>query len=533
MKKLLTVLVALLLFATVACNAEPSGENSAASVDAGSAFSQTSDNENSSESAAAWASDSGSGEQDAGETAEEGLVAFWDFDEIDNGFVADKSGNGHDAAVHGSPKIEDLTDGKAIMLSESGDNLFVEDDNDFDFKKTDDFSAVARVKWNGTYPSGWPCIFNRGLMTKAYAFNYFGFWIEHGTGIAQCGVSNYNANGCLNLPAKQALDTNWHTFKLVQRGDKGKLYFYIDEVLQASSSSISSVSTQPLFIGYNGNNGNEGQFAGLIDSVKIYDIALDTGDETEDVKTVDSMLKKNFAYKNQSNGASMALPYRVYFPSGYETAENADKKYPMLFFLHGHGECGVDNEQQIRVLGGPNKLLDDVVSLDDCIVVAPQTPCNIDDEWIPVRHNWYTGSRASLGEQTVSMSAAIALLDYFLDNEKVDRTRVYAAGISMGGYGTWELITRRPEVFAAAIPLCGAGIPSMAETIKDIAIWAFHGEADSTVPVSGTRDMVEALKLVGGNVKATYFKGVGHNCWTNAYATDGLVEWLFMQKKTS
>ena len=102
----------------------------------------------------------------------------------------------------------------------------------------------------------------------------------------------------------------------------------------------------------------------------------------------------------------------------------------------------------------------------------------------------------------------------------------------MGGYGTWELITRNPEVFAAAIPVCGAGIPSMADRLIDIAIWAFHGEADPTVPVSGTRDMEEAIKAAGGTkIQATYFPGVAHNSWIPAFATEELIDWLFSQSK--
>ena len=537
MKKLFVFFLAsVFIFATVAgCENESSDltpstpENSSAIDGKTSSYSETtsylSDSQTSGEADGASSSD----EENTETVAEEGLVAFWDFDEIEYGFVTDKSGNGHEATVHGSPKIEDLTDGKAIKLSRLGEHLYVNDSDDLDFKKTDDFSAVARIKWGGTCPDNWPCIFNRGLMLSAYAYNYFGFWIDPSNGVPQCGVSNYYANGCLNLAAKNKLDTNWHTFKLVQRGDKGKLYFFVDEVLQATSDSISSVTRQPLFIGYNGNGGDQGQFFGLIDSIKIYNIALEIGDDMENVDTVDSMLRKTLNYSNAQTGDNMTLPYRVYYPSDYD--ENDDKTYPMLFFLHGHGECGTDNNLQIRVLGGPNKLLDDLVAADNCIIVAPQTPCNINDEWVPLHHAWYTGSRASLGEQTVSMSAAITLLDLYLGGGKVDLTRVYAAGISMGGYGTWELICRRPEVFAAAIPVCGAGIPSMAGDIKDIAIWAFHGEADDTVPVSGTRDMENALKAVNGNVRATYFAGVGHNCWPNAYATEGLVDWLLLQRK--
>ena len=97
----------------------------------------------------------------------------------------------------------------------------------------------------------------------------------------------------------------------------------------------------------------------------------------------------------------------------------------------------------------------------------------------------------------------------------------------------WELITRRPEVFAAAIPVCGAGIPSLASRLTNIAIWAFHGAKDPTVPVSGSRDMVAAIRAAGGRkIRYTEFPEEGHNCWIPAYREDGLVDWLFEQTKS-
>lgn len=245
---------------------------------------------------------------------------------------------------------------------------------------------------------------------------------------------------------------------------------------------------------------------------------------------IDIMLKESYEYTDAETGERFTLPYRVYFPSNYNAADSA--KYPMLFFLHGHGECGTENELQIRVLKKENRLLNMVVEKDDCIVVAPQCPCNVKYEWVPVEHKWNTGSRELTERPTVGLAAAMELLQKFLDSGKVDLARVYAAGISMGGYGTWELITRRPEVFAAAIPLCGSGIPSMADKLVNIGIWAFHGESDGTVPAKGTKDMEEAIKAAGGTkMKATYFPGVGHECWGAAYATEGLIDWLFAQTK--
>lgn len=245
---------------------------------------------------------------------------------------------------------------------------------------------------------------------------------------------------------------------------------------------------------------------------------------------VDIMLKKTYEYTDTETGERFDLPYRVYYPTGYDTASK--QTYPMLFFLHGHGECGTDNALQIRVLGKENKLIDMVMERDDCIIVAPQCPCNVKYEWVPLNHAWSTGSRELTEKPTMGLAAAIEILKMFLASGKVDLTRVYSAGISMGGYGTWELITRHPEIFAASIPVCGSGIPSLASRLTDMAIWAFHGGADATVPASGSRDMYAAIQAAGGTkMKYTEFPGVGHDSWIPAYKTEGLVEWLFEQHK--
>ena len=250
------------------------------------------------------------------------------------------------------------------------------------------------------------------------------------------------------------------------------------------------------------------------------------------MNTVDSMSYGTFEYQYEK-GKTFTLPYRTYLPTGYD--ESKKSAYPILLFMHGHGEVGTENEKQIRVLQKENKLLDDLVANDTCIIVAPQCPCNPnqDFEWVNVNHVWSTGSREKLTEKpTIATQAALKLFfDEFLTKESVDLKRVYTAGISMGGYATWEIITRYPDVLAAAVPVCGSGFPSYAESIKNIAIWAFHGLSDGTVPPKGTKDMEAALKAVGGNIRANYYEGVGHNSWPNAYAEPELIGWLLSQHK--
>ena len=113
----------------------------------------------------------------------------------------------------------------------------------------------------------------------------------------------------------------------------------------------------------------------------------------------------------------------------------------------------------------------------------------------------------------------------------IDKNRRYVMGKSGGGYGTWNFISTHPEMFAAAIPICGGGDPKYAPYLTDVAIWAFHGEKDKLVPVKLSRDMIEAIKKAGGNPRYTEFSGKGHSIWGEVKATPGLFKWLFEQKR--
>jgi hypothetical protein len=113
----------------------------------------------------------------------------------------------------------------------------------------------------------------------------------------------------------------------------------------------------------------------------------------------------------------------------------------------------------------------------------------------------------------------------------INADRIYVTGVSRGGYGSWHFISLRPDMFAAAMPVCGGGDPALAANIVDVDIWAFHGEDDIKVPVSGSRDMIEAIKKYGGNPKYTEFEGTGHDIWGYVTKTPGVLEWLFEQKR--
>jgi dienelactone hydrolase len=111
----------------------------------------------------------------------------------------------------------------------------------------------------------------------------------------------------------------------------------------------------------------------------------------------------------------------------------------------------------------------------------------------------------------------------------IDPHRLYITGLSMGGYGTWDAIERWPDYFAAAAPLAGAGDPSKASRLVNLPIWAFHGSGDGDVPVSSSRDMIEAIKVAGGHPRYTEYASAGHDIWIMVYSTPAFMSWLFSQ----
>jgi len=145
--------------------------------------------------------------------------------------------------------------------------------------------------------------------------------------------------------------------------------------------------------------------------------------------------------------------------------------------------------------------------------------------------------------QPAQPSLPLALTKELLDDlqrqySAIDSNRLYITGLSNGGYGTWDAIERWPTYFAAAAPIAGAGDPSKAAVLKNLPIWAFHGSADSTVPVSGSRDMIAAIRAQGGHPRYTEFTGQGHGVWPYVYSlgtsslnVTGFFPWLFSQRK--
>lgn len=229
---------------------------------------------------------------------------------------------------------------------------------------------------------------------------------------------------------------------------------------------------------------------------------------------------------------SDTLRYRILYPSRYDV----NKKYPLVLFLHGAGERGNDNEKQL--IHGAKLFLDSMNRLRfPAFVVFPQCPEN--SYWANIKREAPAGAD-SLGKfsfvsntsPSKPLSLTMQLVDSLAETPQVDTSRIYIGGLSMGGMGTFEMLWRKPDFFAAALPICGGGDPQKVTTYaKNFPVWVFHGAADNVVPVGNSRLMVNRLKAAGANVKYTEYPGVGHDSWTNAFAEPSLLTWLFDQEK--
>lgn len=214
------------------------------------------------------------------------------------------------------------------------------------------------------------------------------------------------------------------------------------------------------------------------------------------------------------------LPYRLLKPVRAE----GGNKYPLVVFLHGAGERGTDNEKQL--VHGVSGFVAHIEKYP-CFLIAPQCPDG--KKWVEV--DWSADSHTQPKEPGEVGRLTLALVEKSIKELPVDPKRVYITGLSMGGYGTWDLLARRPDLFAAAAPVCGGADEATARKIKNIPIWAFHGAKDTTVKPARSRNMIAALKKAGGRPKYTEYPDVGHNSWDNAYRDPELFRWLFAQKK--
>ena len=216
------------------------------------------------------------------------------------------------------------------------------------------------------------------------------------------------------------------------------------------------------------------------------------------------------------------LNYRLLKPLNYD----ATKKYPVVLFLHGAGERGDDNVSQLKH-GAPLFLKPEVREKYACFVVAPQCPA--EQKWADI--DWSSDTPTQPEKLSPSMALVLSAIELLQKEFSIDPDRLYVTGLSMGGYGTWDLITRFPEKWAAAAPVCGGGDKRKAALAKSVPIWAFHGVEDNAVKLVRTVEMIDAIKAAGGNPLFSEYPYLGHDSWTTAYGEPEFLPWLFTQRR--
>ena len=223
------------------------------------------------------------------------------------------------------------------------------------------------------------------------------------------------------------------------------------------------------------------------------------------------------------------LPYRILIPENY----NSQSPFPLLLFLHGAGERGSDNKSQL-VHGSFLFKSEDFRNNYPAIVVFPQCPEK--SSWANVKRNndMLNGKKFDFFKEISENKQLIMvekLLDFIEKKYSIDPTRRYVGGLSMGGMGTFELVARNPDYFAAAFPICGGGNPDWSDLLKTTPFWIFHGEDDGVVSVDFSRKMYEALSKEKASVRLTIYPKVNHNSWDNSFAEPDLMHWLFSNKR--
>ncbi len=218
------------------------------------------------------------------------------------------------------------------------------------------------------------------------------------------------------------------------------------------------------------------------------------------------------------------LPYRILYPENYDV----NQAYPILFFLHGAGERGNDNEKQL-VHGSSLFLSDSVRATFPAIIVFPQCPS--DSYWSNVNAQQVNGQRefhfSTGGKPSDAMRLFLKLVDRLVKKEAVDKQRVYIGGLSMGAMGTFEALRRKPKLFAAGFAICGGDNTANAVKYTHVPLWIFHGELDDVVPSTHSKVIVEELIRLGAKPRYTFYPEANHNSWDAAFAEPDLLPWLF------
>ena len=217
------------------------------------------------------------------------------------------------------------------------------------------------------------------------------------------------------------------------------------------------------------------------------------------------------------------LNYRQLYPDS-----DTLRRYPLVIFLHGSGERGSDNEAQL-IWGVTNFATDQNMMLHPALVIAPQCPEKM--SWSNFSREKNSTEMHLQSPPTKPMELLIGLIHQLIKTMPVASNRIYITGLSMGGSGTYDAIERYPNLFAAAVPVCGGGDVSKVNAIAHIPIWIVHGAEDPAVNPLYSLDMLQALTKAGAHPGFTQYPEVGHFSWLGAYSDPLIMEWLFRQHK--
>lgn len=226
-----------------------------------------------------------------------------------------------------------------------------------------------------------------------------------------------------------------------------------------------------------------------------------------------------FSYEQFVDEDGDTLKYRKLI-SDYDTVS----KYPLVIFLHGSGERGDDNESQLK--WGVQKLAtDQIMKIHKPIIIAPQCPQKM--RW----GNYDSKDLSLLAQPTSPMESLLELIDQMISTMPIDTNRIYITGLSMGGFGTFDILSRRPDLFAAAVPVCGGGDPASVKSFAHVPLWIAHGALDDVVPPEFALKMYKALIKAGAKPGFTIYPDTGHFSWLAAYSDEHIIDWLFKQSK--
>lgn len=256
--------------------------------------------------------------------------------------------------------------------------------------------------------------------------------------------------------------------------------------------------------------------------------------ENKDINYVEYLKAKDGEFKYETvvniflsgtyNVGQTTIPYRIYVPSSYDST----KEYPLVTVLHGAGERGNDNKSQLK------NMISEMFNQEnspyaDAIVFCPQCPGG--QQWVDTP--WKDGNYSidKVPESDDLMAVMDIINNIIATSLSTDTDRYYVMGLSMGGFGAWDLIMRHTDTFAGAVCLCGGADPSQAEALLNMPIWAIHSSNDGDVPYAGTQEMCQAIIDAGGELCKFDTTSTAHNVWADAGKSTDISKWLFEQKK--